>query len=95
MTNVLTNEEGTIAVFGSDLIPSDGARLFNQFEAVVDFFKDGEWHTQQSAAEKIKCPQGSVGSQIRNARVLGYQFEKKRVKPYRGLYVYRLVVKPV
>ncbi len=71
----------------------DKPRLMTQFERIVAHMADGQWRTQYAIAESLGIPQGSVGSQLRNARVDGYTVEKKRDKPAGGTWVYRISVK--
>lgn len=68
----------------------DVPRLLTQYERVIWFMRDGRWHTQYDVAEAIGAPQGSVGSQLRNARVDGYTVEKRR-RGDGGTWEYRLV----
>jgi hypothetical protein len=68
---------------------ADLPRLVLQFDRVVGVLEDKDWHTLHEIAEKTASPEGSVGSQIRNARVEGYVIEKRRREPGRGTWEYR------
>lgn len=68
----------------------DRPRLLTQFDAVMACMSDGRWHTQYEIAEATGAPHGSVGSQIRNARVDGRNIEKRR-RGNGGTWEYRLV----
>lgn len=67
----------------------DLPRLLTQYERVLACMADGAWHTQYEIAEATGDPQGSVGSQLRNARVDGRQIEKRRRSG--GTWEYRMV----
>lgn len=69
----------------------DRPRLLSQFDRIMDYMGDGEWHTQFDIAEATGAPQGSVGSQLRNARVDGHNIEKRRQTDEGGTWEYRLV----
>ena len=56
----------------------DRPRLETQFGKIINAMSDGLWHTQYEIARHLGVPQGSVGSQIRNARVDGYIINKRR-----------------
>ena len=75
--------------------PSDRLRLETQFDRVIVALSDGLWHTQYEIAERLRIPQGSVGSQIRNARVEGYLIPKRRRECLGGTWEYRLDGKKV
>jgi hypothetical protein len=68
----------------------DRPRLMTQYERVLECMEDGRWHTQYEIAEATGAPQGSVGSQLRNARVSGHTIEKRR-RGDSGTWEYRLV----
>ena len=72
----------------------DVPRLKTQFERIMDYMADNGWHTQYEIARVLNVPQGSVGSQLRNARVDGYQVEKRRSYPKGGTWEYRLCSPP-
>jgi len=57
---------------------------------VITALADGLWHTQYEIADRLGIPQGSVGSQIRNARVDGYLIPKRRRDGVGGTWEYRL-----
>jgi len=67
----------------------DLPRLTRQFDRVLGLLYDRQWHTLHDIAKKCDAPEGSVGSQIRNARVAGYVIEKRRVAPMMGTWEYR------
>lgn len=67
----------------------DRPRLMTQYEKIMDRMKDGGWHTQYEIAEATGAPHGSVGSQLRNARVDGHTIEKRR-RGTSGTWEYRL-----
>lgn len=69
----------------------DQERLLTQYDAIIKVLSDHEWHTQYEIADITGAPQGSVGSQIRNARVAGLDIPKRRVSPERGTWEYRWV----
>lgn len=69
----------------------DAPRLQTQFQKIIAFMRDHAWHTQFEIAAATGAPQGSVGSQLRNARVEGYTIEKHRTKDDGGTWAYRLV----
>lgn len=68
----------------------DLPRLTTQYGKILNFLSDGRWHDQYAMAEKLAIPQGSVGSQIRNARVAGWLIEKRRRDAKGGTWEYRL-----
>lgn len=68
----------------------DVPRLMRQYERILAILNDGQWHTLHAIAERTGIPHGSVGSQIRNARVEGYHVEKRRAAPGAGTWEYRL-----
>lgn len=68
----------------------DRPRLETQFLRIIRAFEDRQWHTQYEIAERLGIPQGSVGSQIRNARVDGYLITKRRREADGGTWEYRL-----
>lgn len=68
----------------------DRPRLKTQFGRIMEFMRDGLWHTQYDIAAALEVPQGSVGSQIRNARVDGFKIEKRRQSPKGGTWEYRM-----
>lgn len=68
----------------------DRPRLTTQYARIMCLMKSGYWFTQYELAEATGAPQGSVGSQIRNARVDGYNIQKRR-RGNGGTWEYRLV----
>lgn len=80
------NHEGVTA--------DDVPRLKTQFEKIMDYMADHCWHTQYEIASALQVPQGSVGSQLRNARVDGHTIEKRRSAPRGGTWEYRLCQPP-
>jgi len=60
-----------------------------QYERILSVLKDQEWHTLQEISDRTNTPHGSVGSQIRNARVEGYVIAKRRSGPESGTWEYR------
>jgi hypothetical protein len=73
---------------GMDAV-KDRPRLETQFGRIIAAFEDRLWHTQYELAERLAIPQGSIGSQIRNARVDGYVISKRR-RGGSGTWEYRL-----
>lgn len=73
----------------------DRPRLVSQFERIMAFMGEGRWYTQYEIAAALEIPQGSVGSQIRNARVDGYRIAKQRRGGKRsGTWEYRMEARP-
>lgn len=70
---------------------ADRTRLLTQYERIMDHMKDHDWHTQYEISAATGAPQGSVGSQLRNARVDGYEIEKRRRTDAAGTWEYRLL----
>lgn len=71
----------------------DRPRLATQFDRIIAHMGDHLWHTQYEISAALGVPQGSVGSQIRNARVDGYKIEKVRIGKG-GTWQYRLTAAP-
>ena len=70
----------------------DAPRLKSQFARIMEFLDDHEWHTLFEIAAATDTPHGSVGSQIRNARVDGHVISRRRAAPNAGTWEYRLEV---
>jgi hypothetical protein len=68
----------------------DLPRLKSQYARIMDHLKDYEWHTLFEIAAATDTPHGSVGSQIRNARVDGHTVSRRRATPKGGTWEYRL-----
>lgn len=66
----------------------DQPRLLSQYEWILKYMQESGWRTQYEIAEALDFPQGSVGSQIRNARVDGWIIEKRRRSG--GTWEYRI-----
>lgn len=71
----------------------DVPRLTTQFGKILTCLSDREWHDLYSVARELDVPHGSVGSQIRNARVAGWVIEKRRRDVEGGTWEYRLLGK--
>lgn len=67
----------------------DVPRLTTQFGRILSKLLDKNWHTQYELAAQLEIPQGSIGSQIRNARVAGWIVSKRR-RGKSGTWGYRL-----
>lgn len=68
----------------------DQPRLLSQYDKILRYMQAIGWRTQYEIAEYVGCPQGSVGSQIRNARVDGWIIEKRRRGSASGTWEYRI-----
>lgn len=83
----------------SNFTDADKRRIASQLSAVVEYMADGKWHTLQSISTNLEkqhgrfFPHGSIGSQIRNARLRGHTIHKRRVNVSSGLYEYQLIAK--
>ena len=69
---------------------ADRPRLETQFEAIIRFMGDYGWHSLDEISAGTGFGTGSVGSQLRNARVDGYQVEKRRRREGMGTWEYRI-----
>lgn len=69
----------------------DVPRLMTQYHRIIKLLEDYQWHTLPEIADRLGVPHGSVGSQIRNARVDGKSIVKVRTAPKSGLWKYRLL----
>ena len=78
---------------GSDYVKTrDNKRLSNALAEIVEYMRDGRWHTAQDVAWKIgnqNVP--SVEAQIRNVRKLGYPVERRNRNDVVGCSEYRLI----
>jgi len=68
----------------------DKPRLNTQYGIILNHMLDKNWHNQYAMARELNIPQGSIGSQIRNARVAGWLIEKRR-RNGGGTWEYRIV----
>jgi len=70
----------------------DAPRLKNQYERIMEFLSDNAWHTLFEISQATGAPHGSVGSQIRNARVDGHVISRRRSAPVGGTWEYKLEI---
>lgn len=73
----------------------DHGRLAQQSGAVFDAMKDGQWRTLAQIAAFADAPEPSVSARLRDMRKAkfgGHTVERKYVD--RGLFQYRLIVRP-
>lgn len=73
----------------------DGNRLLKQLGKVSAIMSDGRWHTLAELADKTGNPEASLSARLRDLRKKrfgGHIVERQFVR--RGLFKYRMVVKP-